>query len=194
MNLRKRGFLRQSIELKASGGQAGWSTGLFFLLFLAVSLRISLQLQTYRTISLYLEDALAASNLASAVVDVEEYGISHKILIRSPQEAYERYRWAVRGNLNLDEGWRGQEGGILQGEVRIVNYIVYNVDEDKITVHYYDENGLLSEWHELPGGAVAPNGAAIESTSVYSEIAFSVKGFLGTEVEAHKGCLADIVR
>ena len=76
MNLRRKGYPPQSIRPRAAGGQAGWSAGLFFLLFLAVLLRGFIQLEIYRTTSLYLEDALAASNLASAVVDVEEYGIS----------------------------------------------------------------------------------------------------------------------
>ena len=193
MNLRKKEYPLQSIKPKASGGQTGWAAGMFFILFLAVFLRVFLQLEIYRTTSLYLEDALAASNLASAVADVEEYGISHKILVRNPEEAYERYRWAVKGNLNLDDSWRGQEGSIVQGQVRIVNYTLYNVSDNRIMVYHYDENGLLSEWQELPGGAVAPNGIVIETTSVYSEIAFTVKGFLGTEVEAYKCNLADIV-
>lgn len=193
MNLRKKGYPRQNIKPKASGGQVAWAAGMFFLLFLAIFLRVFLQLEVYRTTALYLEDALAASNLASAVIDVEEYGISHKVLVKNPEEAYERYRWAVKGNLNLDDAWKGQEGSIVQGQVRIVNYTLYNVGDNEITVYHYDENGLLSEWQELPGGAVAPNGIVIEATSVYSEIVFMVKGFLGTEVEAHKGNLADIV-
>lgn len=194
MNSRKKGYPPQSTRPRAEGGQVGWSAGLFFLLFFAVLLRALMQLEIYRTTSLYLEDALAASNLASAVVDVEEYGISHNILIEDPDKAYEIYRWAVRENLNLDDAWTGREGGIVQGPVRIENYTVYNVAEGKVTIYSYDESGTATSWQESLGNAVAPNGKAVVATSVYSEIRFRVKGFLGTDVEAYKGNLADVVR
>ncbi len=194
MNLRKKEYPLPSIRLKASRGQAGWSVGLFFLLFLAVFLRGFMELEIYRTTALYLEDALAASNLASAVVDVEEYGISHTILIDDPDEAYQRYKWAVRGNLNLDDTWKGKAGSIVQGSVHIVNYTIYNVYGDSVRIYSYDENGLVAEWQGTFGYVTAPNGRTVEATSVYSEITFTVKGFLGTEVEAHKGNLVDVTR
>lgn len=175
-------------------GQIGWVNGLFSTLFLAVFLRAFLQLDSYRASALYLEDALAASNLASAVVDVKEYGRSHEILIEDPAEAYERYKWAVKGNLNLSDGWEGQSGGVVQGAVRIMEYTVYNVRGGEVTVYHYDENGLMTSWVEILGSSAAPNGVVIESTSVYSEIAFVVKGFLGVEVQAYKGNLADIAK
>jgi len=168
--------------------------GAFSVLFLAVFLCALQELELFRTTSLYLEDALAASNLASAVVDLQEYGMTHTILIEDPGAAYERYQWAVKGNLNLSDGWESQTGGIVHGAVQIINYTVYNVRENEILVYYYDKNGLLTTWSTPPGGAVAPNGVTISSTSVYSEIAFTVKGMMGIEVQAHKGNLADIVK
>ena len=194
MILRKRECLRRSIRLKAASGQAGWSAGMFLLLFLAVFLQVCMQLEIYRTTSLYLEDALAASGLASAVIDVEEYGISHRILIEDPEDAYRRYQWAIKGNLNLDEAWEGKPGGIIQGPVRIVNYTVYNVWEDSVKIYSYDEAGQATERQDFLGNVTAPDGKAVEATSVYGEISFKIKGALGTEVEARKGCLADIVR
>lgn len=197
MNLRKRGYRLQSIReaaMKRGAGQVQWMVGLFFLLFLAVALCASLQLELYRTVSLYLEDALAASNLASAVVDLEEYGISHQILIKDPQAAYERYLWAVRENLNLDDAWNGRAGGVVQGMVRIIDYRIYNVSDGGVTIYQYDENGVMTMLHGSLGGVVSPGGIPIESTSIYSEVAFCVKGVFGVEVEAYKGNLADIMR
>lgn len=218
MLLRKKEFLRRSInDLKYSeayeamnnfrffnfflkpsagkeGGQIGCMTGLFITLFLGVMLCAVLQLEHYRAASLYLEDALAASNLASAVVDVQEYGISHSILIARPEEAYKTYQWAVRSNLNLNAAWEGQAGSLVQGPVGIVQYIVYNVRGDEVTVYHFDENGQMTQWQETLGNVAAPNGIPVESTSVYSEITFEAGGFLGVTVKAHKGNLADISR
>lgn len=194
MNLRKKERLLQSISMKTACGQAGWTTGLFFCVFLAVFLQALLQLEKYRMTALYLEDALAASNLASAVVNVEEYGISHRILIDDPDDAYDRYKWALRENLNLDDEWQGHTGSIVEGPVSIECYQVYNVSENGVTIYHYDSNGIKHERQEPPGSIAAPDGTMIEATSVYSEIAFTVKGFLGTEVAVRRGSLADIVR
>ncbi len=193
----KKEFLQQSIRRAALGkkkGQIGWAAGLFLLLFLAVFLCAFQQMELYRTASLYLEDALAASNLASAVVDLEEYGISHRILIADPEASYEYYQWAVRENLNLDDVWESWGGGVVHSPVCVMDYTIYNVDGNVVQIYHYDENGVLTNWQEALGQAAAPNGRLIENTSVYSELTFVVKGLFGVEVTAHKGSLVDVAR
>lgn len=167
---------------------------MFLVLFLAVFLQSLQQTAIYRGAALYLEDALALSNLASAVVDVEEYGISHRILVKDPEEAYRRYQWAVKENLNLDHNWTGPEGSIVSGPVRIINYTVYNVDENVVMIYRYDGEGPVAEWQEQLGNAAAPDGKLIQATSVYSELGFWVRSFPGILTEARKGKLVDIVR
>lgn len=197
MNLRKKECLQRSIDRavnRKESGQTGWAAGLFLALFLGIFLCAVLQLERYRVTALYLEDALAASNLASAVIDVTEYGISHAILLADPREAYERYLWAVKGNLNLNDEWEGSAGSLVQGPVSVVNYIVYNVRNDIVTVYCFDANGELSQWQEALDNAKAPNNVSIVSTSVYSELGFEVRGFPGISVKAHKGVLVDITR
>lgn len=206
MLLRKKEFLRRSTKkfrisflavrspAEKESGQIEGMVGLFFNLFLGVMVYAVLWMEHYHAVSLYLEDALAASNLASAVVDVQEYGISHNILIDRPEKAYETYQWAVKGNLNLNEAWEGQTGGLVQGPVSIVRYIVYNVKGNEVMVYHFDGTGQMTQWRETLGNVAAPNGILIESTSVYSEIAFETEGLPGITVRAHKGNLADVSR
>ena len=189
MHLKKRRFLLRSTE----SGQIGWTAGLFFLLFLGVLLCASLQMEVFRSSSRYLEDALALSNLASAIIDIEEYGISHKLVIPDPDQAYERYKEAIKGNLNLSDSWECPALGMISGPVSVVDYRIYNVGENDVLVTRFDENGLMSSWQETLGSAEAPNGVAVESTGVYSEIAYQVEGLFGVSVRAHKGKLVDVV-
>lgn len=44
------------------------------------------------------------------------------------------------------------------------------------------------------GEVKSPDGQYIEHTGVYSEITYFVEGFMGTDMEAHKGKLVDVVR
>lgn len=192
MVLKRSGFPRQSIE-GTEEGQLEWVTGLFFMLFLGIMLCGILQLDVFRASAAYLEDALAASNLASAVIDVEEYGISHAILIRDPEEAHGIYLSALRENLNLDEEWESPAKGLIGGKVRVLDYTVYNVKEDVVEIYHYGEDGLMTFSEGSPGSVQAPDGKWIESTSIYSEVTYPVRGIMGVEAQAQKSNLADIV-
>ncbi len=183
----------KKIVFVKNAGQTECVLGMFFLLFLAVMLCTQLQLHLYRASSAYLEDALAASNLASAVIDLEEYGISHAIQIAEPMEAYNRFCEAVKGNLQLDDEWININTGVISGKVTVENYTIFNVKDENVTIYQVAANGQVFEQQGSLGSVSAPNGILIESTSIYSEIAFPVKGLFGTMTEAHKGKLVDIV-
>lgn len=179
--------------LSRKQGSIQWVTGLFFLLFLMILLCAEVQLDVYRASSLYLEDALAASNLASAVIDIEEYGISHTVQIANATEAYERYKDAVKENLGLNESWECANSALISGAVTIEKYIIYNVEKEIVNIFHVSGNGGIRAEQGVLGNVTAPNGVPIETTGIYSEISFPVKGLFGITVQAHKGNLADIV-
>lgn len=199
MVLRRKGFRRQKTKtrekdwMKRESGQVNWVVGLFLLLFIAVLLMTTIQSQRFRATALYTEDALAASNLASALVNLEEYGISHRVLIAEPWEAYECYQRTLKENLNLNEEWQGAGESVVSGVVTVENYIVYNVDGEKVLIYRFGAEGE-SVWEERLGSVTAPNGIPIQNTSVYSEISFLVDVVPGISMRACMGKLVDIVR
>lgn len=200
MNWKNRECPQQKIRKLLSGklhktdaGKVEWVTGLFFFLLLTVLLCMQLETSLYQTAGSYMEDALAASNLASAVIDVEEYGISHKVLIEDGPQAYERYCQAIEGNLKLDADWESEDSAIIAGKVTVENYTIYNVSEGQVAVWGICKDGSVFTMLGSLGSICAPNGKLIENTSVYSEISFPVQGLFGILVQAHKGKLVDIV-
>lgn len=184
---------KECLPRKTESGQVEWVSGMFFLLFLGILLCSLLQTATFASSAQYLEDALAVSNLASAVVDLEEYGISRRVWIADAWEAYERYQDAVRENLNLNEQGEAVNRAFMTGPVRLVDYRIYNVSGNDVEVVCFDEEGNQTRWWEQLDNAKAPNECEIENTGVYSEIAYTVEGMFGISVEAHKGKLVDIV-
>ena len=112
---------------KAESGQVSWVLGLFLILFLAILLYMQLQLAMYKASARYLEDALALSNLASAVIDIREYGSTHKVHITDQEQAYAGYCSAVCENLGLNENYEAVGHKLISGKVEIRNYIIYNV-------------------------------------------------------------------
>lgn len=197
MCLRNKECLLQRIRKDVSGfrrecGQVQWMSGYFFLLFLAVLLCSRLQIEVYCTSASYLEDGLAASTLASAVIDVEEYGSTHHILVENPYKAYERFCTAVKGNLQLDDNWECENKGLISGTVKVERYIIYNVQDEMIMVYEVESGEEIEAWQGVVGSVTAPNGIAISETSIYSEITFPVESF-GFVTEAHREQLVDIV-
>ena len=106
MKFMKKEYLQRKTRER---GQASWVLGLFLILFLAILLCMQLQVALYRESAMYMEDALALSNLASAVIDIEEYGSdigigsigSHSFHCQSPsRRAFRRVRHAYSGLSN----------------------------------------------------------------------------------------------
>jgi hypothetical protein len=192
-NIKKR-FSISKIRLSAEKGQVEWVMGLYSILFMALMMCFELQIEAYRQTSLYMEDALAASNLASALMDVEEYGISRKIVLDNPDEHFEIYKKALKSNLSLDEEWKCANTGLISGNVVIEQYIIYNVDGDNVETIKIDNMGNETYESVSLDNAFAPNGVKIETTGVYSEISFPVDGFFGVSVNARKGKLVDVAQ
>jgi hypothetical protein len=171
-----------------------WVAGLFFLFVLGILAYTQVQLAAWQSTAAYLDDALAASNLASALVDVEEYGKTHKIRIADASAAYEIYVESVRDNLQLNEQWECVNKALIAGPVEIVDYIVYNVEEDKVEAIRVDREGRVKEsWSGVRGRLKAPDETVVEHTGVYSEIRFAVEGFPGIRTFTDRGKLVDIV-
>ncbi|MCM1188358.1 MAG: hypothetical protein NC541_03565 [bacterium] len=190
MNLKKKEFLPQNTE----SGQVSWTAGLWLILFIGCFLCALIQTDLFRSSAQYMEDALAASNLAAAVIDVEEYGISHSLRIGDLQGARNRYMTAVKGNLGLNEAWECENKGMISGPVSVVNFTVYNVSGNDVEINTFDGNGILSRTQGTLGQVRAPDGTVVESTGIYSELRYFIRGLFGMEAEAHKGKLADVLQ
>lgn len=185
--------INRADRLSAEDGQISWILGLYLILFLILLLCMQIQLAVYRASAMYMEDALALSNLASAVIDVQEYGSMHKVRITDPWQAYDRYCAAMKENLGLDDSFEAGNHGMISGKVELLNYTIYNVTGSDVSIWEYDGGGQVREWQGKLGEVRTPMGQIVEATGVYSEISYPVEGFLGITVTARKGKLVDVI-
>lgn len=173
-------------------GELATFTMVYVLLFLVATVAFALQIREYISLKTHTEDTLAASNLASAVIDIQEYGINHNLVIKDPEQAYSIYQEALKINMGLNDQWEDPTG-LISSPVRVEQYIVYNVRGSEVEVTSFGE-GLNYSATETLGSATSPNGQVIESTSVYSRISYQVDGYFGVTVPAEKDKLVDIVK
>ena len=126
------------------------------------------------------------------MIDIQEYGINHNLIIKDPEQAYSIYQGALKINMGLNDQWEDPTG-LISSPVLVEQYIVYNVRGSEVEVTSFGE-GLNYSATETLGSATSPNGQVIESTSVYSRISYQVDGYFGVTVPAEKDKLVDIVK
>lgn len=181
--------------LPASEGQVDVVMAMFFFLLVLLVAIFQFKSFTYMVSGAYVEDALAAAGLASALIDVEEYGKTHNILITDTQKAYGTYRDALYYNLALDEAGYSSRTELLAGKVELREYIIYNVLGQEIQITGYDGQGnCLRRYSALLGTVLTPDGVPVQHTTVYSRVGFQVTGLEGSVIEAEKEKSVDIVR
>ena len=184
----------QQLKIKSSG-KIDFFTGFLSVFIVSLIMLVCLKLSYYMIAGAYVEDALAASNLASALIDIEEYGKDHTLRILDPQGAYVIYKEALSINLQLDEDGRSFQRGLLEGPVRIVSYIIYNVKDGLVEIYEMDESGNMQESAQGEAGQIyTPDGVLVESTTIYSRIHFGVKGLGQQYIQAEKEKSVDVKR
>lgn len=168
---------------------------MFFFLMALIAAVFQFKIYAIMIAGAYVEDAVAASNLASALIDIREYGRNHTVRIGDTQEAFRLYREALYCNLALDEEGCSAKEELLSGRVWIQEYIVYNVLEGEVQITAYDgEGNCLRQESGRPGDVRTPDGVLVEHTAVYSRVGFRVMGLMGQGIDAEKEKSVDIVR
>lgn len=176
-------------------GQVDIVAGMFLFLILIVTILFGFRITQYMVTAASVEDALAASNLASAIIDLEEYGKTHAILIPESEPAFWCYREALCHNLGLDEFLHTTNKALLSSQVEIKQYIIYNVRGDLVEIHVLDGNGRVQSQQEGKKGEVfTPDNICVNTTTIYSKIGFWVEGLMGQEIYAEKEKSIDITR
>ncbi len=193
MGMSGRRYVRLRRSINTMDGGVNMVCGVSFFLFVVIYLAIQLELARYTTTAFYLEDAICASCLAGAVIDVEEYGIEHCILIEDKECAYRLYCDALRENLGLDEKGECRNSSLLAGPIQVKCFVIYNVQHEAVEILSRTEEGSWHTCYGRLGEVTAPNGQVVESTGIYSEITCLAEGLFGCNFGACKGKLVDIV-
>lgn len=184
----------QLLRIKSSG-KIELFMGLLAVFLVTLVLFVCLKVSYFMIAGAYVEDALAASNLASALVDIEEYGKSYTLRIKNPQSAYEIYKEALAVNLALDENEISSQTELLKGQIKILSYMVYNVEGNRVNIFSLSESETMQLLAFGEVGAIhTPDGILVETTTVYSKISFGVKGLGKQYIYAEKEKSVDVKR
>ncbi len=198
-NWKKKECQRQRISgrvlMKKNAANVDLVSGMMLFFVLIIVIFFCFRITQYMVTAAIVEDALAASDLASAVIDVEEYGRTHRLWIADGKKAFEIYKDALQSNMKLDTQLYSSNNDLILGQVQIKEYIVYNVNGQDIEIEVYDGNGTLTfTGIGREGDVFTPDGICVQNTTIYSRIGFEVMGLAGHAIAGEKEKSIDIVR
>lgn len=166
------------MKIRKDKGAIEYSMSIILLMISVLLILFCFRIRSARVEKRYLEDALSSANLAAAVIDTDIYGETEKLIISDTLGAYECFKRTLKTNLDLDDDFMPDDTFLMENPVEILEFHVYNVDEDMVTHVIYDEYGSKSTETLSLSGLTTPDGTEVESTTIYSKIEFDVKGFL----------------
>lgn len=144
------------------------------------------------------QDAVTLSNLASGLIDLDEYGQTGIVHINNFEHSYNVYVDAIKENLNLSSTMLPINSSYILSEVEIQEYAVYNVTGNDITLtRQVNSNGTSTRDTVIYYGKVGilktPDDVAISHTTIYSKIGFRLRGFMNNSQNVSKDGSVDIV-
>lgn len=166
------------MKIRKDKGAVEYSMCIMLLTVSVLLILFCFRIRSARVEKIYLEDAQATANLAAAVIDTDIYGETEELIISDTLEAYERFKRSLKINLNLDDNFMPYDTFLMENQVEILEFHIYNMGKNTITHVVYDEHGSKSTEVLGRSGVTTPDGTVVESTTVYSKIEFDVKGFL----------------
>lgn len=164
--------------MKKDKGAVEYTMSIMLLIVSVLIILFCFRIRSARVEKMYLEDAQASANLAAAVIDTDIYGETEKLIISDTLGAYEKFKKALKTNLNLDDNFIPNNTFLMENAVEVLEFRIYNVDGDRVNCVIFDENGSRRTEVYTLSSAMTPNGTNVESTTIYSRIEFDVKGFL----------------
>ena len=170
------------------------ATGFTALFIVSILTLTTFTLRRLDVTRIQVEDSLVASNLASAVIDINEYGTTNNIIISDTTKAYNQFCDALKNNLNLNDNFEPSNNKFFKSKIDVLEFVIYNVKGNEIEeVKITDKDITEKIYSGKVGELKTPDGAIINSTTIYSKIGFTIGALLDDEYYRTKEISVDIV-
>lgn len=166
---------------------------MFFMLIMILVFSYQIYLSEIIQAGRNVEDALAASELAAAVIDIKEFGRTGNVMFSEKEAVYASFLYHLRNNLQMDGEGRSKLSVLAAGPITVEDFRIYEVKGDVITEYQFDQSGRLIQKRDWTNEKVStPNGTEIINTSLYGRCRFFVKGMNDTVIMGEKEKTVDI--
>ncbi|NLK12968.1 MAG: hypothetical protein GX312_05165 [Candidatus Phytoplasma sp.] len=177
-----------------NAGFINYSLCVMFVVLTVLLVLFSMTLKEISFTKTLVEDGLMASNLASAVIDIDEYGTTNNIVITDTIHAYTVFLNALKDNLGLDNNLKPYNDRVIVEPVEVEKYIIYNVvgNDVHVTEYRYGVKQAEITHTGAAGKMYTPDSVLITDTTIYSKIKLKLNGLLDSIVNVTKEKSVDI--
>lgn len=163
-----------SKKLKRKEGNISIFFTYMFLLIIVAITSFTLATNKINLLKNQAEDALIASSLAAATVDLETYakeGLVVNVEIKGVKDSYNAFIRTFKENLDLNDNLVPKNESILK-KVKIEKFIIYSDVGTHIQVNDLS-NGYINSY-QMPIGSTTENGKKIQDTMIYTKASFNI--------------------
>lgn len=161
------------------------------LIWVVLCWGILLEIMRAGYVSRYLEDSMTQANLASLLIDPYYYGSTGELVFEDVEETKLIFTDYLEKAMGSEETRRNLG---MTKNVEILDFRVYEVTSAGTSEFDYDpDNHCRQEWHDKTSAVVAPDGTAIQNSSIYAKVAVPVEFLFGLEILAVKEHCVDMV-
>lgn len=184
------------MKTKKKKGEIEFFISSIILAVVVLIMMMGMRLNIIKSTQEYVEDGLVASNLAAATIDLNEFGSSNNIINNNFEQSFNDYKEALKINLNLDNNFVPKTRTLINSNVSIEEFTIYNVIGNDVQMIRRSSNGNIDRitYSNKVGSIKTPNGVTINSTTIYSKIGFQIKGYLKDTHYVYKENSVDIVK
>lgn len=151
------------------------------LIMVVLIVIMSVKLKEIKLTKNYIDDGLVSSLLASATIDLKEYGSSNNIINNDPEQSYYLFKETLKSNLNLNNDFSAKNSNLITDKVNIESFVIYNVKASNDIEIIEVKDGKIVNRTKENSGVTTPEGIKIENTTFYAKISFYVSGYLNNE-------------
>ena len=173
-----------------------------YLMILFLSIQLMLLFISYRRMSWLSEtitDGMTDALLGAAVLDEEElyaYGRTDELQILYPKRKYDLFKDLLGQELGLTDSLQAVKGSVpvVDGSIKIEDFVVYSVNGSDVTVYDFDETGayMTAVYAGQKDILTAPNGMIVRESSLFAKIRIPVR-YMGVPLSVSRYHMVDIV-
>ena len=173
-----------------------------YLMRLFLSIQLMLLFISYRRmcwLSETITDGITDALLGAAVLDEEElyaYGRTDELLILYPKRKYDIFKDLLGQELGLTDSLQAVKGSVpvVDGSIKIEDFVVYSVNGSDVTVYDFDETGayMTAVYAGQKDILTAPNGMIVRESSLFAKIRIPVR-YMGVPLSVSRYHMVDIV-
>jgi len=134
------------------------------------------------TVKTQIENDLSVANLSAATIDIQHYTDTGKFVLIDVRKAYSDFIYTFRVNMGLEDKGNNlfdpEIGSYFEGiisNISVINFTVYNIDGNIITVDSYNVGSNVVSSMEYSNKQVfTPDGVNVDSPTVYSQVAVTL--------------------